>query len=76
MLNFFVFGFGRIQISIDIRKRREKNNVLKKNIAQKLNLSRNLTAYDEEYILNWTENYKYDMDIIEIALKKAATKNS
>ncbi len=57
-------------------ERREKNNVLKKNIAQKLNLSRNLTAYDEEYILNWTENYKYDMDIIEIALKKAATKNS
>ena len=57
-------------------ERREKTNSLKKKIAQKLNLSRNLTAYDEEYIIKWTENYKYPMDIIEIALKKAATKNT
>lgn len=57
-------------------ERREKINILKKNIAKKLNLSRNLTAYDEEYILKWTEEYKYDMDIIEIALKKSSTKNS
>ena len=57
-------------------ERREKINILKKNIAQKLNLSRNLTAYDEEYILKWHETFKYNMDIIEIALKKSATKNS
>ena len=57
-------------------EKREKVNILKKNIAQKLNLSRNLTAYDEEYILKWHETYKYGMNIIEIALKKAATKNS
>lgn len=55
---------------------REKINLLKKEIAKKLNLSRNLTAYDEEYILRWHENYKYSMEIIEIALKKAASKNS
>ena len=57
-------------------QRRESINVLKKNIAKKLNLSRNLTAYDEEYILKWSENYKYGMDIIEIALKKSASKNT
>lgn len=57
-------------------ERREKINILKKDIAKKLNLSRNLTAYDEEYILKWTENYKYNMDIIEIALKKSTTKNT
>lgn len=57
-------------------ERREKINVLKKNIAKKLNLSRNLTAYDEEYILKWHETYQYPIEIIEIALKKAATKNS
>lgn len=56
--------------------RREKINKLKKEIAQKLNLSRNLTAYDEEYITKWYETYKFDMTIIEIALKKSATKNS
>ena len=57
-------------------ERREKINILKRNIAKKLNLSRNLTAYDEEYILKWHETYKYDMDIIEIALKKSTSKNS
>ena len=57
-------------------ERREKINILKKQISQKLNLSRNLTSYDEEYILKWTENYKYNMDIIEIALKKSSTKNT
>lgn len=57
-------------------ERREKINSLKKKITSKLNLSRNLTAYDEEYILKWAENYKYDMDIIEIALKKASSKNT
>ena len=57
-------------------QRREEINILKKKITQKLNLSRNLTSYDEEYILKWHENYKYGMDIIEIALKKASTKNS
>lgn len=57
-------------------EKQEKRNIIKKNIAKKLNLSRNLTAYDEEYIVKWTENYEYDMDIIEIALKKAASQNN
>ena len=57
-------------------ERREKTNVIKRDIAKKLNLSRNLTTYDEEYIIKWIETFKYDMKIIEIALKKAATKNS
>lgn len=57
-------------------EKQEKRNVIKKNIAKKLNLSRNLTAYDEEYVVKWTENYGYDMNIIEIALKKASSQNS
>lgn len=57
-------------------EKQEKRNITKKSIAKKLNLSRNLTEYDEEYITKWTENYGYDMDIIEIALKKATEKNS
>ena len=57
-------------------ERREKISIFKKNIAKKLNLSRNLTTYDEEYIIKWTEKFKYDMDIIEIALKKSTSKNT
>lgn len=56
--------------------RRENIKNLNKEIAQKLNLSRNLTQYDEEYVQKWYENYKYDMTIIEIALKKASNKSN
>ena len=55
---------------------REKINVFKKDIAKRLNLSRNLTSYDEEYIYKWVETYKFKMDVIDIALKKSTTKNS
>lgn len=57
-------------------ERREKINILKKDIAKKLNLSRNLTSYDEEYIVKWSETYKFSIDIIEIALKKSSSKNT
>ena len=57
-------------------EKQEKRNVIKKSISKKLNLYRNLTAYDEEYIVKWTENYNYGMDIIEIALKKASSNNN
>jgi len=57
-------------------EKQEKRNIIKSDIAKKLKLSRNLTEYDEEYIVKWTENYGYGMEIIEIALKKAAEKNS
>lgn len=57
-------------------EKREKLNILGKKIAKKLNLSRNLTSYDEEYITKWSETYKYDIEIIEIALKKASSKNT
>ena len=36
---------------------------------------RKLTAYEEEDIIKWTENYGYGMDIIEIALKRASSNN-
>lgn len=51
-------------------EKQEKRNSIKKAISKKLNLYRNLTAYDEEYIVKWTENLGYGMDVIEIALKK------
>lgn len=57
-------------------EKQEKRNIIKKSIAKKLNLYRNLTAYDEEYIVKWTENYNYGMDVIEIALKKASSNNN
>jgi len=55
---------------------REQFQTLCRSIAKKLKLSRNLTEFDEEYVHKWYYDYKYDINIIEIALKKASNKNS
>ena len=57
-------------------EKRDKLNKIKKSIAKKLGITRNLTTYEEEYIIKWTQEYKYDMSIIEIALKKSSSMNS
>ena len=56
-------------------EKQEKRISTSSKIAKKLNLYRKLTSYEEEDIVKWTENYGYDMDIIEIALKKASSNN-
>ena len=57
-------------------EKQEKRSIIKKQITKKLNLFRNLTAYDEEYIIKWTENYNFPMEIIDIALKKGSSQNN
>ena len=57
-------------------EKQEKRSVIKKQIAKKLNLYRNLTTYDEDYIIKWTENYGFPMEIIDIALKRASSQNN
>ena len=56
--------------------KQEKINVLKKDISNKLGIFRPLTTFEEEYILKWTEEYKYGMDIIELALKRLVFKTN
>ena len=57
-------------------EKKNKINKLKKSIAQKLGITRNLTTYEEEYIIKWTQEYNYDMPIIELALKKSSSMNT
>ena len=54
----------------------DKLNKLKKTIAQKLGITRNLTTYEEEYVIKWTQEYNFDMSIIELALKKSSSLNT
>ena len=56
-------------------EKQEKRAGINNEIAKKLNLFRKLTTYEEEDIVKWTENYGFGMDIIEIALKTASSKN-
>lgn len=53
--------------------KRDKVFKVSKEIASKLRLSRNLTSFDEDYVLKWVDEYGYDISIIELALKKASS---
>lgn len=54
----------------------EKINIFKKDIIKKLRLNRPLNTFEEEYIVKWTTEYGYGMDIIDIALKRSTLKSN
>ena len=70
---------NNIKTSSDLEEYDENNEKIKrvkKNICKKLGLSRNLTQYEEAYIEKWLQEYNYDLEIIEIALKKTTSKSN
>ena len=56
-------------------RKQDSRTSINSTICKKLNLYRKLTSYEEEDIVKWTENYGFSMDIIDIALKNASSKN-
>ena len=57
-------------------QQQESLNKIKKSIAKKLGKYNGLTQYEEAYIENWILNFGYDMNIIEIALKRTTFKQN
>ncbi len=57
-------------------QKRQKLQILKRDIAKKLGKRSGLTQYEEAYIENWVLDFGYDMNIIEIALKKTTSKQA
>lgn len=57
-------------------EKQENLNKFKKIIAKKLGKRNGLTQYEEAYIENWVLNFQYDMDVIEIALKRTTYKQN
>ena len=49
---------------------------IKKEIAKKLGRRNGLTQYEEAYIENWVNVYKYDFSIIEIALRRTTLQST
>ncbi|QNU67021.1 DnaD domain protein [Ruminiclostridium herbifermentans] len=49
---------------------------IKGTIIKKLRLRRALTEYEHEYVEKWVLDYKYNIDVIEIALKKTVGKTN
>lgn len=54
----------------------DKLTTTKKTIAKKLGKHSGLTKYEEAYIESWTQEFNYDLDIIEIALKRTTYKSN
>ena len=57
-------------------EKQEKLNTLQKTISKKLGIARHLSQYEEGYIEKWNIDYGYNLDIIEIALKKTTSKSN
>ena len=57
-------------------QKQEKLNKIKKSIAKKLGKHNGLTQYEEAYIEKWVNDFKYELDIIEIALKRTTFKTN
>ena len=55
-------------------EKQEKIKVLANTISKKLGLHRGLSEYEYGYIEKWNIDYGYNLDIIEIALKKTTSK--
>ena len=70
---------NNVQTWNDLESYYQKQEILNKNkkiIAKKLGKHNGLTQYEEAYIENWMLNYGYDMDVIELALKRTTFKQN
>ena len=73
------WGSNHIQTWNDLDlydQKQDKLFKIKKSIAKKLGKHGGLTQYEEAYIENWVLDFGYDMDIIEVALKRTTMKQN
>ena len=73
------WGLNKIQNLDDLENyyiKQDKLMKIKKAIAKKLGKHSGLTQYEEAYIEKWVNDFNYDMNIIEIALKRTTSKSS
>lgn len=67
------WGLNKIKNLDDLENyymKQEKLMKIKKEIAKKLGKRSGLTQYEEAYIETWVNEYKYELPIIEMALKR------
>lgn len=73
------WGLNRIKNLDDLDRyytNQEKMMKIKKEIAKKLGRRNGLTQYEEAYIETWVNEYKYDLSVIEIALKRTTLRSN
>ena len=70
---------NNIKTFSDLDKYYQKQEQLEKyykTISKKLGINRGLTQYEQAYIEKWTIDFNYQMDVIEIALKRTTSKSN
>ncbi len=73
------WGLNKIHTWNDLdlySQKQEKLRKIKNTIAKKMGKHSGLTQYEEAYIENWVVDYGYDMNIIELALKRTTYKQN
>ena len=73
------WGLNKIKNLDDLDRyytNQEKMMKIKKEIAKKLGRRNGLTQYEEAYIETWVNEYKYDLSVIEIALKRTTLRSN
>ena len=55
-------------------QKQEKIKTVANSIKKKLRLSRNLSVFEEAYVEKWNITYGYELEIIDLALKKTTSK--
>ena len=57
-------------------QKQEKIKIISNDIKKKLRISRNLSVFEEAYVEKWNITYGYNMNIIDLALKKTTSKSN
>ena len=73
------WGANKVQTWNDLdlySQKQERLKNIKHTIAKKLGKHSGLTQYEEAYIENWVLDFGYDMNIIELALKRTTFKQN
>ena len=74
--NWYKGGVKTFEQLEDFLTAQEEYSKIKSKIKSRLRLNRSFTEYEEAYILNWIQKYKYSFDEIDYAIKKTIAKGT
>lgn len=74
--NWYKGGVKTFEQLEDFLTAQEEYSKIKSKIKSRLRLNRSFTEYEEVYILNWIQKYKYSFDEIDYAIKKTIAKGT
>lgn len=74
--NWYKGGVKTFEQLEDYLTAQEEYSKIKSKIKSRLRLNRTFTEYEEAYILNWIQKYKYTFNEIDYAIKKTIAKGT